>query len=145
MQPVIVTTGGRQPFEVAVLLAVLVCGIVLTVTGARPASVAVGMPATVQAIWEVGLILAGGVGLLGVFWPGTLVTSLGDAWCVVSVLGTVTTMYAIAMYAINGMAAIAAGAFVLGIAVASWWRAGQIGIDQYRIASGYFEQSRDAP
>ncbi|ATO14698.1 hypothetical protein CO540_13375 [Micromonospora sp. WMMA2032] len=133
MRPV--TIGrGRQPFEVAVLLAALLSGLTLLATGNRPASVTAGMPTSVQAIWEVGLILAGVIGLTGVSMPGTrLAASLGVELCGVAALGTVTTMYAIALYAVSGSAAIAAGAFVASTALASWWRVAQIGLDLRRV------------
>ncbi|GLY21708.1 hypothetical protein [Micromonospora sp. NBRC 101691] len=133
-RPVTVTTG-RHPFEVAVLAAALLCGVALTITGLRPTSVTTGMPGTVQAIWQFGLIAAGGVGLAGVWWRGHLSVALGIELVGVATLGTVTTMYAIALYAVSGRQAIAAGAFVAGVAFAAWWRVAQIGVDLHRVTA----------
>lgn len=133
MRPVQITTG-RHPFEVAVLVAALICGMALLATETRPRSVTAAMPAFVQAAWEVGLIVAGVVGIVGITWPGQLSTALGVELLGVAVLGTVTTMYALALYFVSGTQAIAAGAFVTGVAVAGWWRVGQISRDLLRVA-----------
>lgn len=126
--------SGRHPFEVAVLLAVLICGVILVLTDQRPASVTAAMPGSVQAAWEVGLIVAGVVGLAALVWPGSLVTSMGVELVGMVVLGTSTSMYAIALYVVSGSAAIAAGAFIVAVAVASWARGYQILRDLRRVA-----------
>lgn len=116
------------------LLAALGCGITLLATEYRPPSVVSAMPTIVQAGWEVGLIVAGVVGLIGVTWKGQLSTALGVELLGVAVLGSVTSMYAIALAVIAGVSATAAGAFVGGVAVGAWWRVGQIGRDLMRVA-----------
>ncbi|MCX5066673.1 hypothetical protein OOJ91_12365 [Micromonospora lupini] len=125
--------SGRHPFEVAVLVAAVACGIALVVFDRRPASVSAAMPATVQTLWAAGLITAGVVGLVGVIWPGDLSTSMGVELIGMILLGTVTTMYAIALYFVSGGAAIAAGAFVIAVAVASWARCVQVVRDLRRV------------
>ncbi|MFI7073551.1 hypothetical protein [Micromonospora sediminicola] len=126
--------SGRHPFEIAVLLAVLICGVVLMVTDRRPASVAAAMPAGVQAAWQVGLVVAGVIGLAALAWPGSLPTSMGVELVSMVALGTSTSMYAVALYVVSGMNAIAAGAFIVAVAVASWARVGQIIRDLRRVA-----------
>jgi hypothetical protein len=133
MRPVQITSG-RHPFEVATLVAVLAAGVALLATGDRPKSVTAAMPILVQATWEIGLIVAGVVGLAGITWRGRLSTALGVELGGVACLGTVTTMYAIALAVVTGTQAIAAGAIVGGLAVASWWRIWQIVADLRRIA-----------
>lgn len=129
-------TSGRHPYEVAVLIASVGCGIALIATDRRPASVAAAMPAMVQAAWEVGLIVAGVIGLVGIGWAsiGKLSTAMGVELIGVIILGTGSTMYAIALYVVSGSAAIAAGAFVTAVAVASWARAYQIIRDLRKVA-----------
>lgn len=133
MRPVLVTSG-RHPFEVAMLVAAMISGIALLITDARPRSVTESMPTLVQAFWEVGLVVAGVVGLMGISWRGQMSTSLGVELFGIAVLGTVTTMYTIALYTVSGAAAIAAGAFVGAVALASWSRIWQITRDLRRVA-----------
>ncbi|MFY1595500.1 hypothetical protein [Micromonospora sp. WMMD737] len=117
----------------AVLVAAVACGVALVATDRRPASVTAAMPATVQTLWEVGLVVAGVVGLVGICWSGTLSTSMGVELIGMILLGTVTAMYGVALYVVSGMAAIAAGAFVVAVAVASWARAVQVLRDLRRV------------
>ncbi|MFI5839465.1 hypothetical protein ACIA8K_07095 [Catenuloplanes sp. NPDC051500] len=126
---------GRHPYEVCTLIAALTIGVVLQVGGAvAPRSVSTAMPPTVQAAWETGLVIAGALGLAGVAWPRRrLLPGLGLELVGITVLGTVSAMYSIALYAVTGMQAVAAGAFVTGTAVASWWRWGQIIRDLRRL------------
>lgn len=119
-------TSGRHPFEVTFLAASLLCGVALLALDRRPPSVVAAMPTWVQSAWAVGLIVAGVVGLVGVAWRGDLATALAIELLGIAVLGTVTTMYAIALAVISGDTALVAGGFVAGVAVASWWRIGQI-------------------
>jgi hypothetical protein len=125
MRPIKITTG-RHPFEVTFLFAALVCGVALVASDMRPLSVAAAMPAVVQGIWEVGLVLVGVTGLLGISWRGQLSTGLGVELGAVVLLGTTTSMYAIAMFAITGAPVLVAGSFIAAVAVASWWRSAQI-------------------
>lgn len=131
--PTILVTTGRTPFEVTILAAATTAGIALLAAGERPRSVAEAMPAAVQSIWEIALIVSGLVGLAGVYWPGPSVTGFGAELSAVVVLGTATAMYAIALFAISGLQALAAGAFIAAVSGASWWRAGQIWADLQRV------------
>jgi hypothetical protein len=126
--------SGRDPFEVTFLVAALVCGIALVVSHRRPPSIAAAMPVVVQEIWEIGLILVGIIGLLGIAWPGQTSTGLGVELCSLVLLGTTTSMYSISLFAISGTMALAAGSFITAIAVASWWRSAQITRDLRRLA-----------
>lgn len=125
--------SGRHPFEVAVLIAAVACGIALVVSDRRPASVTASMNVTVQTLWQVGLIVAGVVGLVGLFWPGDLSTSMGVELIGMILLGTVTTMYGLALFVVAGWEAIAAGAFVVAVAVAAWARTAQVLRDRRRV------------
>ncbi|MGI5144782.1 hypothetical protein ACQEVC_45445 [Plantactinospora sp. CA-294935] len=125
---------GRNPFEAAVLAASAVAGASLIAAGQRPRSVAEAMPPLLQDTWEIALVLAGVVGLVGIYWPGPPLVGVGSELSALVVLGTATTMYAIALFAISGWQALAAGAFITAIGVASWWRTALIVRDLRRLA-----------
>jgi hypothetical protein len=134
VRPVQITTG-RHPFEVAVLAAAALCGAALIATGVSPRSVAAAMPGLVQTLWQLGLLGGGVIGLVGAFWPGKLAAQLGAEAVGVIFLGGATTMYTIALFAVSGSQALAAGAFVGAVAVASWTRVAQIADDLRRVAA----------
>lgn len=139
----LVITSGRHPFEVAVFVAALACGIALLTSGHRPGSVTSAMPELVQALWLGGLVVSGTIGLVGVFWRGQLEDSLTIEFVGVSVLCSTTMMYAIALFAVSGTAAIGAGTFVVAVSAASLWRAVQIPLDRHRISRA-LDESRTA-
>lgn len=131
-RPVKVVTG-RQPFEVAILVASACCGLALALTDTSPKSAATAMPGLIQVLWQVFLIVGGIVGLIGIFFPGRLIAQLGTEAVGVMLVGTATTMYSIALFTVSGLQALAAGAFVTAVAVAGWWRIGQIWHDLRRV------------
>lgn len=133
MRPVSVTTG-RHPYEVAVHASAVACGVALTVTDRLPRSAAEAMPTPVQALWVALLITSGVTAIAGAFWRGPAPTALRVELAGVLLLGVGTAMYAVALFAITGTQATAAGSFLMGIAVASWWRTGQIVGDLRRLA-----------
>lgn len=136
-------TTGRHPFEIAVLLAAVVCGIALIVTGVSTRSVATAMPGVIQGMWHVLLVAGGAVGLIGVLGQFRLEMRLGFEVAGVVVLGTAATMYAIALIAVSGSQAIPAGSFIAAVAVASWARAWQI-VHDLRRAVAAANQGRTA-
>ncbi|MDR7278943.1 hypothetical protein [Catenuloplanes atrovinosus] len=132
-RPLTVATG-RAPFEVCTLLAALAVGTALHLGAVVPRSVSTAMPPTIQAVWATGLIVAGLVGLAGVAVPRRrLLVGLGLELAGIGVLGTTATMYAISLYAVSAAQALVAGGFVTALAVASWWRWGQIVYDLRRL------------
>lgn len=122
------------PFEVAVLCAATVAGLALVASDNRPRSVAEAMPPLVQGSWEWALLVTGLVGLAGIYWPRSPLVGVAVELGALVLLGTSTLMYAIALYAISGAQALAAGSFVAAVGCASWWRAGQIIHDLRRLA-----------
>lgn len=119
-------SSGRHPFELTFLLGGLICGLMMAALDALPRSLVAAMPATIEWSWEVGLILAGLLGLLGVAWPGQLSTGLGLELGAVLLLGAATAMYSIALFAISGSGAYTAGIFIGAVSVGSGWRSCQI-------------------
>ena len=134
VRPVKVVTG-RHPFEVAILAAAAVCGLALALTDTTPRSAATAMPGLVEVLWQVLLVAGGVIGLVGVFWPGRIAAHLGTEAIGIVLLGTATTMYAIALFTVSGTQALAAGSFVTAAAIASWARLWQIGRDLRRTAN----------
>lgn len=131
-RPLLIATG-RHPYEVTILATVLAGGIALLLSGTRPGSVTAAMPQLVQWFWLWGLVFAGVVGLIGVFWPGRIDTSLAIEFTAVSALAAATTMYATALFAVSGQKAVGAAIFVIAVAVGSYWRAYQIPRDVRRL------------
>ncbi|MGC4783644.1 hypothetical protein OHQ88_16655 [Micromonospora zamorensis] len=124
----------HQPYEIAVLAAAPVCGVLMMTLEVRPTSVQTAMPVPIQVAWELGLIAVGVGGLLGIVWPGRLSTGLGIELASVLVLGTITGMYAVAVVAMSGRQSIVATSFVVAVTIGSLWRAAQIAVDLRRLA-----------
>lgn len=117
---------SQRVFEFAVLGTAPVCGVLLTALDVHPTSVEVAMPAVVRIGWEVGLIVVGLAGLLGMFWPGELGTGLGIELAAVLMLGALAAMYVVAVLAVAGAQAVVAASFVGAVAVGSWLRSAEI-------------------
>ncbi|MET7817082.1 MULTISPECIES: hypothetical protein [Micromonospora] len=124
----------HQPYEIAVLAAAPVCGVLMMTLEVRPTSVQTAMPVPIQVAWELGLIAVGVGGLLGIVWPGRLSTGLGIELASVLVLGTITGMYAVSVVAMSGRQSIVATSFVVAVTIGSLWRAAQIAVDLRRLA-----------
>ncbi|WP_328532484.1 hypothetical protein OG836_15745 [Micromonospora zamorensis] len=123
----------HQPYEIAVLAAAPVCGVLMMTLEVRPTSVQTAMPVPIQVAWELGLIAVGVGGLMGIVWPGRLSTGLGIELASVLVLGTITGMYAVAVVAMSGRQSIVATSFVIAVTIGSLWRAAQIAVDLRRL------------
>ncbi|MFF5052979.1 hypothetical protein ACFY1S_07340 [Micromonospora sp. NPDC000663] len=123
----------HQPYEVAVLATSPVCGILMLTLDVRPTSVQTSMPAPVQAAWEISLILVGVAGLLGMLWPGRLSTGLGIELASVTVLGTITGMFAVALVSLWNHQSLVTASFVVAVTIGSIWRAVQIAVDLRRL------------
>ncbi|WP_328425541.1 hypothetical protein OG470_17295 [Micromonospora sp. NBC_00389] len=124
----------HQPFEVAALAMAPICGVLMLLLGVRPTSVQMSMPLPIQFGWEIGLVLVGVGGMLGILWPGRLATGLGIELASVLVFGTISGMYTMALLVVSGRQATAAASFITALAVGSLWRAAQIAIDLRRLA-----------
>lgn len=125
LRPVVITSG-RHPFEVMVLVAAMVCGVALAVTGISTKATEAAMPGWVQIAWNFMLITGGSIGLLGIFSTARLIVRLGIEAAGVVVLGSACVMYAIAIFAVSGANGVPAGSFVTAIGIASLIRAWQI-------------------
>lgn len=133
MQPVSVVTG-RHPYQVAIHASAIACGLALAVTDRVPKSAAEAMPTPVQVLWVTLLLSSGLAALVGSWWRGRTSTGMKVELAGVLLLAGGTGMYAVALFAISGEQAAAAGAFIGGIAVGSWWRAVQIMRDVRHLA-----------
>ncbi|SCF20458.1 hypothetical protein GA0074696_3409 [Micromonospora purpureochromogenes] len=124
---------NRRPFENAVLVTAPVCGLLLITLNVRPPSVEMAMPHPIRIGWELGLILVGLGGLLGLTWPGRISTALGIELASMLLLGTLAGMYSVALLVMSGRMAVAAASFITAVAVGSWWRATEILLDLRRL------------
>lgn len=117
---------SQRMFEFAVLITAPVCGVLLSVLHVRPQSVELAMPHAMRVCWELGLIVAGVAGLLGMFWPGQLGTGLGIELAAVLMLGAIAAMYVVAVLVVAGEQAVVAASFVSAVALGSWLRSVEI-------------------
>ncbi len=117
---------NRRPFQNAVVAIAPVCGTLMLCMETRPPAVEIAMPDPVRIGWELGLILAGLVGIAGLLWPGRCSTRLGMELASMLMLGTVTGMYAVTLAVISGRTSVTAASFISAVAVGSWWRAGEL-------------------
>lgn len=119
----IIVRAGREPFEVAFLLAATTVGLVLIAGPERPASVRAAMPVLVQTLWEWGLFGLGLLGLLGLLLQGRrLAAGLLVEGAAMALGSSALTMYGIALFAVAGARAAAAGGFVLAFAIGALFR-----------------------
>lgn len=125
MQPVSVVTG-RHPYQAAIHASAICCGLALAVTDRVPKSAAEAMPTPVQVLWVALLLSSGLAALAGAWWRGPAVRGMKVELAGVLLLAGGTGMYAVALFAISGEQAAAAGSFVAGIAIGSLVRAVQI-------------------
>lgn len=142
LRPIQVATG-KHPFEVMILFAAAAAGVVLLTMQLSPRSVASALHPVVQTVWQYELLVGGVVGLVGVFWPGSLYASLKVEAIGLFILAAAATMYTIALATVSGSQAITAGSFVGAIAVASWARVAQI-VRDIRRATRAVRQGRTA-
>lgn len=131
---------NRRPFENAIVFTSPMCGTVMLVLGAPP-SLGVAMPEPIRIGWQLGLVVAGLIGIAGLLWPGRYATGLGLELAAMLMLGTVTSMYAITMGVSGGLAAVTSISFLTAVALASWWRGGELLHDLFRLV----EPERPAP
>ncbi|WP_435828223.1 hypothetical protein [Micromonospora purpureochromogenes] len=136
---------NRRPFENAVLVTAPVCGLLLITLNVRPPSVEMAMPRPIRIGWELGFILVGLGGLLGLTWPGRVSTALGIELASMLLLGTLAGMYSVALMVMSGRMAIAATSFITAVAVGSWWRATEILLDLRRLIRNIDVDSGNCP
>lgn len=117
---------SQRVYEFSILATAPVCGVLLVVGHLRPQSVEMAMPEAVQVCWELGLIVVGVAGLLGMFWPGQLGTGLGIELAAVLMLGAIAAMYVVSVLVVAGEQAVVAASFVSAVAIGSWLRAVEI-------------------
>ena len=125
MHPVAVT-NGRHPYEVAVHASAVACAVALLIVDEVPRSAAETMGPVVRVLWVCLLAAAGVAQLVGAFWRGSVDTALRVELGGVLLLASGTSMYAVALFAVSGIQALASGTFFAGIALGAWWRAAQI-------------------
>lgn len=114
--------SGRQPFQIAVMVASLFLGLVLAVTDTIPNSAQRTMHGAVIVTWIFMLVSAGTLSLAGIFWTGSFRTALRLEMAGVLLLAGGASMYVVALFSVSGWSALIAGGYVTAIALGSWWR-----------------------
>lgn len=122
---------NRRPFQNAVIVTAPVCGTVMLILDTPPVGFA--LPGPIRVGWEVGLVVAGLVGIAGLLWPGRHATGLGLELASMLMLGTVTSMYAVTLGVGGGLAAVTSVSFITAVAIGSWWRGGQLLYELHRL------------
>lgn len=107
--------------------------IAIIATGNHPPSLDAALPPPLADVWLVALAVSGLTAQAGAFWPGDLDTGLITEGGGIAVLASMLTIYAAALFLVNGGAALGPGAFMLALSVAGWWRAGQIAHDVRKV------------
>lgn len=131
----ILVVSGRHPFEVSVLLAAVMTGIFLLVTGFESRSVSAAMPGAIGVAWDLFMVGGGIIALVGAYWPGKLLARLGLEAIGVLLFGASLAMYVVSVVAFSGMQAVVAAMFVGSIAAGALLRAAQIGLDIRRVTA----------
>ena len=126
MRKLLEITTGRHPFQVATVAACPLAAVAIIATGNHPSSLDAALPPPLADVWLVVLAVSGLGAQAGAFWPGELDTGLLVEGGGIAVLASMLTIYASALFIVNGTTAIGPGAFLLALAVAAWWRAAQI-------------------
>lgn len=127
--------SGRQPFQIAIMVASLFLGITLAVSDQIPNSAQRTMHGAVVVTWVVMLISAGTLSLTGIFWKGSFRTALRLEMAGVLLLAGGASMYVVAVFSVSGWAALIAGGYVAAIALGSWFRAWQLFLDIRKLAN----------
>lgn len=126
--------SGRQPFQVAIMVASIFLGLCLAITDRIPNSAQKTMHDAVLTTWVAMLIAAGVLALAGTFWRGAFKTALRLETAGVLMLAGGASMYSVAVFAVSGWAALIAGGYVAAIACGSWWRAQELVRDVRKLA-----------
>lgn len=132
--PSLAITSGRHPYQIAMHASAVAAGVLMMWSDEWPRSAEDTMSRPILWLWVALLILSGVGGAAVVWWRGELLTALRIELGGVVLLGTGTSMYALALWAVAGSQALAAGAFFSGISVGSWWRAVQVWRDVRRVS-----------
>ncbi len=133
MRKALEVTTGRHPFQVAIVAACPISGAFILITGYSPRSVQSSLPAGFVNVWLAALVVNGLIALVGAYWKRPLPFGLRMECGGIIGIGAMTTVYSAAIAVQSGLDAIAAGSLVTGIAVACWWRVGQIVRDIRRV------------
>lgn len=133
MRKLLEITTGRHPFQVATVMACPLASIAIMITGEHPASLDAALPPPLADLWLVALAVSGVGATIGAYWPGDLDTGLLVECGGMSILASMLTIYAAALFWVNGSAALGPGSFILAISLAAVWRAVQLAHDVRKV------------
>jgi hypothetical protein len=126
-------TTGRHPFQVAIVAACPLSALTILATAREPRSLDTVLPDWFVTAWLVGFVVSGVLALIGMHWPHPLGWGLMVECGGILGLGAQTTVYSASLAIVNGLDALGSGALITAIAIACWWRAGQIVRDLIRL------------
>lgn len=119
-------TTGRHPYQVLTAAAGPLAALVIAVGGSPPLSLVTALPHPWTEFWLALLAVGGIVTLVGSYAHGELDNMLITEAGGVALYASMITIYAAALFLVSGMNAAAAGGFLTALAIAGWWRVGQI-------------------
>jgi len=126
-------TTGRHPYQVLTAAAGPLSALAIAFTGSPPASLSRALPHPWTEFWLVLLAVGGIVTLVGSYAHGDLDDMLITEAGGVALYASMISVYAAALFLVSGANAAAAGGFLTALAVAGWWRLGQIVRDVRRV------------
>lgn len=133
MRKLLEITTGRHPYQVLTAAAGPLSAIAIAITSSPPASLVRALPHPWTEFWLALLAVGGIVTLVGAYGRGDLDNMLITEAGGVALYASMITIYAAALFVSSGANAAAAGGFLTALAVAGWWRVGQIIRDVRRV------------
>lgn len=128
----IVLSGKHYAHEVLLLAVSLIVGVAYTINSPPPTSLSVTVPHWVIIVWSGGLVISGGFGLLGCFWPRRLDVALEiERGALVIQVGALL-LYTVALFAAVGWPALFSGAINVGWVIANLRRVWMISAGLHR-------------
>lgn len=119
-------TPGRHPFQVAIVAACPLVAITILLSSREPRSLDNALPAGFVNVWLAAIAVNGLIALVGMYWRHPLGWGLMVECGGIIGLGAMVSVYCAAIAALAGLDALASGGLITGIAIACWWRAGQL-------------------
>lgn len=126
MRRLLEITTGRHPYQVLVAVTGPLCALAITITGSTPVSLSRALPHPYTEFWLALLAIGGCVTLIGAYGRGELDNMLIVEAGGVALFSSMISIYVGALFIVAGTGAATAGGFMGALALAGWWRVGQI-------------------
>lgn len=135
-RPIVIVTGRHRPHQIAFLALSVLFGLAFTFGAPPPQSVAALMPQWLVALWAVGLLLSGVLGLVGIAAIRRVQTGLLLEVASMLLGAGALTIVTFAVFAYSGWKGFFGGGLCVAWAVANLVRAGQIRRDLETLQRG---------